>query len=67
MRLSLELNEEHVSHTIEMFIDFKVSKLLLLTDDSTLQEIVRGQIYTKASKMFLWAALILKELEPIES
>jgi hypothetical protein len=66
-RLSLELNEEHVSRTIEMFIDFKVSKLPLITDDSVLQETVRGQIYAKASGTFLWAALVLKELEPVES
>jgi hypothetical protein len=67
MRLSLELNEEHVSRAIEMFINFNVSKLPLITDDSTLQETVRGQIYAKASGTFLWAALVLKELEPIES
>ena len=67
MRLSLELNEEHVSRAIEMFIDFKVSKLPLITDDSVLQERVRVQIYAKASGTFLWAALVLKELEPVES
>jgi hypothetical protein len=50
-----------------MFIDFKVSKLLLITDDSALQETVRGQIYAKASGTFLWAALVLKELELVES
>ncbi len=66
-RLSLELNEEHVSRAVQMFIDFKVSKLRLIEDDSELQEIVRGQIYTKANGTFLWAALVLKELEPIES
>ena len=42
MRLSLELNEEYVSCAIQMFIDFKVSKLRLIEDDSELQEIVRG-------------------------
>jgi hypothetical protein len=36
MRLSLELNKEHVSYTIQMFIDFKVSKLRLIKDDSEL-------------------------------
>jgi hypothetical protein len=41
-RLSLEINEEHVSCAIEMFIDFKVSKLSLITDDGVLQETVRG-------------------------
>jgi hypothetical protein len=67
MRLSLELNEEHVSRAVQMFIDFKVSKLRLIEDDSELQEIVRGQIYAKANGTFLWAALVLKELEPVES
>jgi hypothetical protein len=67
MRLSLELNEEHVSRTVQVFIDFKVSKLRLIEDDGELQEIVRGQIYAKANGTFLWAALVLKELEPVES
>ena len=67
MRLSLELNEGSVAHAIEMFINFKVSKLPLIADDSTLQETVRGQIYAKASGTFLWAALVLKELETVES
>ncbi|TVY78253.1 Vegetative incompatibility protein HET-E-1 [Lachnellula suecica] len=66
-RLSLELNEEHVSRAVQMFIDFKVSKLRLIEDDSKLQETVRDQIYAKANGTFLWAALVLKELEPIES
>jgi hypothetical protein len=67
MRLSLELNEEHISRAVQMFINFKVSKLRLIEDDSELQEIVRGQIYAKANGTFLWAALVLKELEPVES
>jgi hypothetical protein len=67
IRLSLELNEEQVSRAIRMFIDFKVSKLPLIIDDSALQETVRGQIYAKASGTFLWAALVLKELELVES
>jgi hypothetical protein len=67
IRLSLELNEEHISRAVQMFIDFKVSKLRLIKNDSKLQEIVRGQVYTKANGTFLWAALVLKELEPVES
>ncbi|KAH7330049.1 NACHT domain-containing protein, partial [Rhexocercosporidium sp. MPI-PUGE-AT-0058] len=67
MRLSLELNEEHVSRAVQVFIDFNVSKLRLIEDDSELLEIVRGQIYAKANGTFLWAALVLKELEPVES
>jgi len=67
IRLSLELNKEHVSRAIEKFIDFKVSKLSHIADESTLQEKVRGKIYAKANGTFLWAALVLKELERVES
>jgi hypothetical protein len=67
MILSLELNSEHVSRAVQLFIDYKVSKLPLIMDDSTLQEAVRGQVNAKASGTFLWAALALKELEPVES
>ncbi|CAG8980239.1 hypothetical protein HYALB_00009821 [Hymenoscyphus albidus] len=66
-RLSLELNKEHVSRAVQLFIDFKVSKLRLIEDDGELQETIRGQIYDKANGTFLWAALVLKELEPVES
>lgn len=50
-----------------MLIDFKVPKLPLIMDDSALQETVRGQIFAKAGGAFLWAALVLKELEPVDS
>ena len=36
MRLSLELNKEHVSRAVELFINLKVSKLPLIADDSAL-------------------------------
>ncbi|KAI9674629.1 MAG: hypothetical protein M1829_003711 [Trizodia sp. TS-e1964] len=65
--VSLELNSKHVSRAVKLFIDYKVSKLPLIIDDSALQETVRRQIYAKAGGTFLWAALALKELEPIES
>lgn len=67
MILSLELNSEHVSRAVELFIDYKVSKLPLIMDNSTLQETVRHQIYAKAGGTFLWAALALKELELVDS
>ena len=63
-RLSLELNEEHVSRAVEVFIDFKVTKLRLIEDNNELQKTVRDQICAKANGTFLWAALVLKELEP---
>ncbi|KAH6703070.1 hypothetical protein BKA61DRAFT_528255 [Leptodontidium sp. MPI-SDFR-AT-0119] len=66
-RFSLELNEEHVSRSVQVFIDFKVAKLRLIEDDTSLQQTVRGQIYAKANGTFLWAALVIKELESVES
>jgi hypothetical protein len=65
MILSLELNSEHVSCAVEMFINHKVSQLPLIVNDSAIQETVRRQIYAKASGTFLWAALVLKELESV--
>lgn len=41
MSLSLELNEEHVSRAVQVFIDFRVSKLRLIKDDGEPQDIVR--------------------------
>ncbi|KAN0104607.1 HET-D [Hyaloscypha variabilis] len=67
MRLSLELNEEHVTRAVELFVNLKVSKLPLIAGDSALQETVQDQIYAKANGTFLWAALVLKELEFVES
>ena len=67
MRLSLELNEKHISRAIEIFIDFRVSRLPLINDESALQEKVRGQLYAKATGTFLWVALVLAELELVES
>ena len=44
-RLSLELNEEHVSRAVQVFIDFSVAKLRLIEDDGELQKAVRNHIY----------------------
>ncbi|PVH67833.1 hypothetical protein DL98DRAFT_636703 [Cadophora sp. DSE1049] len=67
MRLNLELNEKYISRAIEMLIDFRVSQLPLLGGDSSLQEKVREIIYAKANGTFLWVALVLAELELVES
>jgi hypothetical protein len=67
MRLSLELNKEHVSRAVEMFVDYKVSQLASIAHDSTLQEKVRNQMHEKANGTFLWVALIFQELEQVDS
>ncbi|KFY11687.1 hypothetical protein V491_07098 [Pseudogymnoascus sp. VKM F-3775] len=67
VRLSLELNSKHVSHAVSIFIDYKVPQLPCIVKDKMLQKKVRDQLYAKANGTFLWAALVLKELEQVDS
>src|ERR1700722_6981387 len=61
-RLSLELNADHISHAVDVYIDFKVSQLISLRNDKELQEQVQGQIRQKSDGTFLWVALVIEEL-----
>src|SRR5882762_5390861 len=47
-RLSLELNADHISHAVDVYIDHKVSQLVSLRNDKALQEKVRDQIRQKS-------------------
>ena len=67
MMISLELNAEHVSRAVEMFVDFKVSQLASIKDDSVMQEEVRKQMHKKANGTFLWVAFVFQELEQVDS
>jgi hypothetical protein len=64
--LSLELNKEHVSRAVEIFIDYKVSQLVSIKYDSTLQEKIRNQMRKKANGTFLWVALVFEELKLVK-
>lgn len=65
--LSLELNAEHVSHAVDVYIDHKVSQLTRLKHyDSMLQDQVRDLLCQKANGTFLWVALVCKELGEVE-
>ena len=67
MKLSLELNQEHVSQAVEIFVNHKVTQLESIKDDSTLQEHVRSQMLQKANGTFLWVALVFQELKDVDS
>jgi NACHT domain len=67
IRLSLELNTEHISRATEMFVNYKVSQLASIKHDSTLQEKVRNQMHEKANGTFLWVAFVFQELEQVDS
>jgi hypothetical protein len=66
-RLSLELNAEHVSRAVEIFINYKVSQLSSIEQEQALQEKVQNEMHRKANGTFLWVALVFQELERVES
>ncbi|MDB5821283.1 MAG: hypothetical protein JWQ11_4923, partial [Rhizobacter sp.] len=66
-RLSLELNAEHVSRAVELYINYKVSQLVSIKHEPALQEKVQNEMHRKANGTFLWVALVFQELERVES
>jgi hypothetical protein len=62
-KLSLELNADHVSRAVEVYINYEISQLPAIQGDSELQEKVRNQIREKADGTFLWVALVFQELQ----
>lgn len=62
-RLSLELNADHISHAVNVYIDYKVSELISLKRDKTLRKQVKEQIRHKSDGTFLWVALAFEELQ----
>jgi NACHT domain-containing protein len=61
-RLSLELNADHISHAVDVYVGHKVSQLVSLRNDKALQEQVRDQLHQKSDGTFLWVALVFEEL-----
>src|SRR5882762_1862691 len=64
-RLSLELNADHISHAVDVYVDHKVSQLVSLRNDKALQEKVRDQMHKKSDGTFLWVSLVIKELRQV--
>jgi hypothetical protein len=66
--LNLELNSSHVSQAVNTFIDYKSNKLARRKKyANALRLEVNRQFKEKARLTFLWAALVFKELEFVES
>jgi hypothetical protein len=63
IKLSLELNAYHISHAVDAYIDYKISKLSLLKQNTQLQGQVREELYQKSDGTFLWVALVFEELQ----
>jgi hypothetical protein len=64
-RLSLELNAQHISHAVDVYINHKTTEIICLQDDQALQEQVRGQLHQKSDGTFLWVALVIEELQDV--
>ncbi|KAN0077506.1 hypothetical protein V8E54_005810 [Elaphomyces granulatus] len=64
-RLSLELNADHISHAVNVYVDHKVSQLVSLRNNKALQERVRNQMRQKSDGTFLWVALVIEELRQV--
>ena len=61
-RLSLELNADHISHAVNVYVDYKVSQLVSLRNHKALQDQVRDQMHKKSDGTFLWVSLVFEEL-----
>src|ERR1700719_2367136 len=64
-RLSLELNADHISHAVDVYVDHKVSQLVSIRNNKALQERVRNQMRQKSDGTFLWVALVIEELQQV--
>ncbi|KAL5361432.1 WD40-repeat-containing domain protein [Aspergillus floccosus] len=67
--LSLELQEnaESVSVAIGAYISNRVAELESLQDDNTLLDYVQQTLQEKSEGTFLWVALVVQELEHVDS
>jgi Cdc6-like AAA superfamily ATPase len=64
MKISLELNPEHVTRAVNAFIDSKVHELAIRKQfDPALREEVKRTLSQKSEATFLWVALACKRLE----
>ncbi|KAK0751649.1 WD40-repeat-containing domain protein [Schizothecium vesticola] len=67
--LSLELQEnaDSISNAISAYITERTSQIESLQDDPPLQQYVRQVLHRKAEGTFLWVALVVQELENVDS
>ena len=69
IRLSLEStqNADKVAVAIKAFINHKLSTFKSLQEDYKTRQQLRNMMYGKANGTFLWASLIIPELEKLDS
>lgn len=71
LSLELQANAESVSRAVNSYIDYKILQIKSLQDEDEdsllLREHVRRVLRQKAEGTFLWVALVVQELEGVES
>ncbi|EXM12786.1 hypothetical protein FOTG_18735 [Fusarium oxysporum f. sp. vasinfectum 25433] len=67
LRLELADNAKQVSRAVNAYIDTKISNLRSVQDDAEQRDRVRDIMRQKATGTFLWVALVVQELENVES
>ncbi|KAJ5904783.1 G-protein beta WD- 40 repeats containing protein [Penicillium subrubescens] len=66
VQVSLELNSEYISETVEAYITHKVNELgKFQRYDETLRTKVKMELTAKAEGTFLWVSLVCKKLESV--
>lgn len=63
LHLDLTDNQEDMASAVKFYIDTKVATLQALSDDEQKREEVKNTMREKAAHTFLWAALVIQELE----
>lgn len=66
IKLSLKQNTKYISRTINIFIDYKLSRLIILIDNTSLLDEIRLKIYRNANGTFLWIILVIQEFEEVD-
>ena len=67
MRLDLDGNADYTSRAVETYITHKVSELAAKRGlNENLRQQVRDELLRRANGTFLWASLVIRELEKVK-
>ena len=62
-KLSLELNSNHVSNAVAVYVDHRISRLKALKRNGAALQQVKKHLIRKSDGTFLWVALVVQEMQ----
>ncbi|PTB76216.1 WD40 repeat-like protein [Trichoderma longibrachiatum ATCC 18648] len=65
--IDLEMNEGHVTDSVDAYVRAKIQQLNLIQDNEELHTKLHRAIIEKSNGTFLWAALVFKEIEELRT